>query len=108
MSVEIILALDTGPAKRLANILRSPKLIERKLVSKRSVLQRVGNAMRDSVRENFETGKRSRWAKVSNDILLRRKMQRILSHRKAKNTVPHFGSYVPMQELLCLIVQKHW
>ncbi len=91
MAVEITLGLDTGPAKRLGNILRSPKLIEKKLVSKRGVLQKVGNAMRDSVRENFETGKGSRWAEVSNDILLRRKMQQILSARKAKNTVPPFG-----------------
>lgn len=92
MATTITLGFDTGPLKRFSNLMRSPKLIEKKLISKKSMLQKVGNAMRNSVKENFEQGKRSVWAEVSSDILLRRKMQKMLSQRKAPRTVPPFGS----------------
>lgn len=92
---EITILLDDKPLKRLATMLRSPKLLKDLSLSKRKVLTRIGRAMKNSLKENFERGMKGDWRRVSNDILLRRKMQNILSSRRAKHTKPPFGILPP-------------
>lgn len=87
---EITLTISDMPAlKRMTKILRRGDafFLKKFKTTKTGVLKRIGKLMKDSIRSNFEKGEKSVWASISDDIILRRRMQRIVS-TDAINTKP--------------------
>lgn len=97
MMADFVLTLEENALKFLIRNFSDPKKIQETFgLSRTGLLREVGKVMEEGIAENFNRGVRGDWKiGVNADILLRRKMQAILSSRKARFTKPKGGGLIP-------------